>query len=200
MRDRSQDSHLGDRPGKGAVKLPRLLQDALRRAELGRPPIVGLMFLSLILAGACNKEGFQTAPEAATASPGPGQGIAPSLDSRPAESGSLDEVLAKGAELYAANCQLCHGDREGKGATLGAPPHNASGHTWHHPDAQLKETIFNGKLGFGLMPPFKDKLTEREVDAVVAYIRTWWTEQQRRGQADISQRYQEALDKQKVGR
>ena len=105
-----------------------------------------------------------------------------------------------GAELYATTCQPCHGDRNGEDATLGAPPHNASGHTWHHPDAQLKETIFNGKTGLGLMPPFKDKLTEHEVDAILIYIKTWWTEDQRERQADISQRYQEALDRRKQGR
>jgi mono/diheme cytochrome c family protein len=125
--------------------------------------------------------------------------IAPSPDPGVSESGSLNRVLAKGAELYAANCQLCHGDREGKGTTPGAPPNNESGHTWHHPDAQLKETIFNGKPGFGLMPPFKDKLTEQEVDAILEYVKTWWTEDQRRRQADISQRYQQALDKQENG-
>ena len=163
------------------------------------PIVVGLLFLSLALSGACNNEGFQTTPEAATAGPGSGRGIAPSPDPRVAESRSLDNVLAKGAELYAANCQLCHGDREGEGATPGAPPHNASGHTWHHPDAQLKETIFNGKAGFGLMPPFKDKLTEQEVDAVLSYVKTWWEGWQLEGQADISRRYQEALDRQNEG-
>ena len=108
----------------------------------------------------------------------------------------FSEVLTKGAELYTANCQSCHGDREGKWATAGVPPHNERGHTWHHPDAQLKEWVLNGKIP-GLMPGFKDKLTEGDVDSVLTYIKTWWTEEQRQSQADISRRYQEALDKQK---
>ena len=87
------------------------------------------------------------------------------------------------------------GTGRARGATLRVPPHNASGHTWHHPDAQLKEAIFNGKTGFGLMPPFKDKLTEQEVDAVLSYTKTWWEEWQREGQSGISRRYQEALDR-----
>ena len=41
------------------------------------------------------------------------------------------------------------------------------------------------------------KLTEPEVDVVLAYIKAWWNEEQRESQADISRRYQEALDKQK---
>ena len=47
------------------------------------------------------------------------------------------------------------------------------------------------------MPPFKDKLTEHEVDAILSYIKTWWEEGQRESQADISRRYQEALDAQR---
>ena len=50
--------------------------------------------------------------------------------------------------------------------------------------------------GFG----FREKLNEQQVDAILAYIKTWWTEEQRKGQADISQRYQEALDRQKQDR
>ena len=108
--------------------------------------------------------------------------------------------VGKGVQLYAANCQVCHGDREGQGATGGAPPHNDTGHTWHHPDAQLKDWILNGKLPgatptFGAMPAFKDALTEEQVDTILSYVRSWWTTEQRESQADISQRYQEALEK-----
>ena len=46
------------------------------------------------------------------------------------------------------------------------------------------------------MPALGDKLSEREVEVVLAYIKAWWNEEQREGQADISRRYQEALDKQ----
>ena len=164
------------------------------------PAIVVLLFLSVILAGACNNGGAQREPGAATAGLDPPEAIVSSQAPGVAEPVSLEQVLAKGAKLYAANCQRCHGDREGKGTTLEASPHNDSGHTWHHPDAQLKETILNGRTGFGLMPPFKDKLTKQDVDAILAYIKTWWTEDQRRGQADISQRYQQALDDQNKGK
>ena len=109
------------------------------------------------------------------------------------------DILAKGAELYAANCQTCHGDREGRGSSQGAPPHNETGHTWHHPDAQLKDWVMNGKLGFGQMPPFREKLTGAETEAILAYIKTWWMPDQRESQADISRRYQEALEKYKKG-
>ena len=107
------------------------------------------------------------------------------------------DINVTGAKLYVAQCQSCHGDREGAGATAGSPVHNEAGHTWHHPDAQLKAWIKDGKLGFAQMPAFEDKLSELQMDAILAYIKTWWTEAQRQAQADITQRYQEALDRQK---
>ncbi len=111
---------------------------------------------------------------------------------------SANEVLTRGAEIYVANCQVCHGDSNGTGGTGKAPPHNKAGHTWHHPDAQLREWVLNGKLGFGSpgMPALVDKVTEPELDAILTFIKTWWTAEQRASQADISQRYQEALEKQ----
>ena len=54
----------------------------------------------------------------------------------------------------------------------------------------------NGKLGFGQMPAFQDKLNESELDAILAYIKAWWTDEQRQTQSDISQSYQEALNNQ----
>ena len=52
----------------------------------------------------------------------------------------------------------------------------------------------NGKLGLGQMPAFRDKLSESEADAILAYIKTWWTDEQRQSQADVTQRYEEALN------
>lgn len=109
------------------------------------------------------------------------------------------EALKRGEMLYQANCLTCHGDRQGKGGSGGVPPHNEQGHTWHHPDAQLKEWVLNGRL-FGGMPAFKEKVNEQDVGAILAFIKTWWTTEQRQSQADVSSRYQEALDKQKKGR
>lgn len=128
----------------------------------------------------------------------PAREVQPAQTAQVKKSGTPSEILVKGAELYTANCQACHGDQRGQGGA-GAPPHNEYGHTWHHPDAQLKEWVINGKLGFGgpAMPALGDKLSEPEVDVVLAYIKAWWNEEQRESQADISRRYQEALDKQK---
>ena len=125
-------------------------------------------------------------------------GVTPTATPPVEEPASSTVIDGTGAELYAANCQVCHGDQQGQGGT-GAPSHNQEGHTWHHPDAQLTDWIMNGKIGFGQMPAFKDKLADPELDAIMTFIKTWWTPDQRESQADISRRYQEALDKQKNG-
>ena len=43
------------------------------------------------------------------------------------------------------------------------------------------------------------QLADEEVEAVLAYIKTWWTIEQQAEQADVSKRYQDALDRQKKG-
>ena len=110
---------------------------------------------------------------------------------------SAADINSTGTTLYVAQCQSCHGNREGIGTTGAAPVHNETGHTWHHPDTQLRDWIKNGKQGLNRMPAFQDKFSASELDAILAYIKTWWTDTQRQTQADISQRYQEALNNQK---
>ena len=100
--------------------------------------------------------------------------------------------------LYVANCQVCHGTRSGERGVVDAPLHNEAGHTWHHPDAQLTDWVLNGKIT-GAMPGFGERLSEAEVNAVLSFIKTWWTPEQRETQADVSQRYQEAIDGQERG-
>lgn len=122
----------------------------------------------------------------------------PAVDAAIEPASTPGKGSVEGSDLYAANCQVCHGDSNGAGGRGGAPIHNDRGHTWHHPDAQLRGWVLNGKLGFGSpeMPALGDKLTEPEVDAILTFIRSWWTTEQRDSQADVSERYQDALDKQ----
>ncbi len=114
------------------------------------------------------------------------------------ERSDLSKGLARGARVYAVSCQPCHGDRHGKGSIGRAHPQNEMGHTWHHPDAQLKEWILHGKPGpeISVMPGF-NYLREHDVEAVLALIKTWWTDEQRESQADISRRYDQAINKKK---
>ena len=121
----------------------------------------------------------------------------PAVDAAIEPASTPGKGSVEGSDLYAANCQVCHGDSNGAGGRGGAPIHNDRGHTWHHPDAQLRGWVLNGKLGSGSagMPALGDKLTEPEVDAILTFIRSWWTTEQRDSQADVSERYQDALDK-----
>lgn len=77
-----------------------------------------------------------------------------------------------GATVFNTNCAMCHGP-DGKATTttakvLHAPSFDAP---WirKQTDAALISDITNGK---GQMPSFKDHLSSRQIDEVVAYIRS----------------------------
>mgnify|MGYP003362067632 CR=1 FL=1 len=99
------------------------------------------------------------------------------------------EAVARGAKVYAGFCASCHGaglegepnwrDRDAEGY-LPAPPHDETGHTWHHPDKQLLALTWHGTaqlVGNGYksrMPGFKNTLDPDDVIAVLAYIKSTW--------------------------
>ncbi len=101
-------------------------------------------------------------------------------------------VLALGKPLYDDNCASCHGanlqgepnwrDRDSDGY-LPAPPHDASGHTWHHPDAQLFAITKHGTSALvggdykSRMDGFADSLSDAEILAILAYIKSTWPPQ-----------------------
>jgi len=102
-----------------------------------------------------------------------------------AESRWYDQATVdQGATLYSQNCASCHGiNAEGTAdwketdanGNFPPPPLNGSAHAWHHNKDLLKRTIREGgiKLG-GLMPGFADKLSDEEMDAVIAYFQSKW--------------------------
>jgi mono/diheme cytochrome c family protein len=109
---------------------------------------------------------------------------------------------ALGRLVYAANCASCHGDKlqgqpnwqehkpDGK---LPAPPHDASGHTWHHPDSQLFDMVKRGlgpsaPAGYRSdMPAFNGTLNDKEIWAVLAFIKSAWPPEIRERQSRINQ-------------
>ncbi|MBX3051687.1 MAG: cytochrome c [Caldilineaceae bacterium] len=102
------------------------------------------------------------------------------------------DQLATGKQVYEANCAACHGiNGEGQpnwrtpvNGVFPAPPHDSSGHTWHHPDSALLEIIAQGgSLPNSAMPAYGDILTVGEREAVLAYIKTFWGKQERESQA-----------------
>ena len=139
--------------------------------------------------------------DSAAQTSGSKEAVQPSYTVPVEEKSDLSKPLARGAKVYATSCRPCHGDRHGKGSLGRAHPHNEMGHTWHHHDAQLTEWIRHGKPGPGLsvMPGFS-YLRKDDLDAVLQFIKTWWTDKQREIQADISRRYGQAINKKKEDR
>lgn len=114
---------------------------------------------------------------------------------------SAPSTIALGKKIYAQQCAACHGQNlEGQpdwrsrlaDGRLPAPPHDETGHTWHHPDALLFDVTKyggakNAPPGFvSGMPAFGGKLTDREIGTVLAYIKSRWPEPVRQRQARIN--------------
>lgn len=112
----------------------------------------------------------------------------------------MAEDIVLGQEIYAANCASCHGaDLEGQpdwkrrldNGRMPAPPHDETGHTWHHPDSQLFTIT---RLGVGAvvegyesdMPAFESILTDAEIRSVLGYIKSTWPERERGFQAEVT--------------
>lgn len=92
-----------------------------------------------------------------------------------------NETLILGKTIYQANCASCHG-AEGAGyAAVGipAPAVNGSEHAWHHPDEQILALI---RQGGNMMPAVGADWSDEELKAVWAYVKQWWTPQQRKSQ------------------
>ncbi|MBI4236620.1 MAG: cytochrome c [Chloroflexi bacterium] len=107
----------------------------------------------------------------------------PRADPAPAE---------KGRALYTAICQACHGDAAtGAGGVPPAPSHGVDGHTWHHADGQIVEIVL-GKFNYPgrVMPSFAGQLSEEEVRAVLAYLKTNWLPEQRAFQEEVSRNWE----------
>ncbi|WGH79229.1 c-type cytochrome [Jannaschia ovalis] len=98
-------------------------------------------------------------------------------------------TVALGRAVYDAQCAACHGAdlagqpdwrQRGPDGLLPAPPHDASGHTWHHPSEMLIALTKAGPaamVGGGYesaMPGFGEVLSDAEIAAALAYIKSTW--------------------------
>lgn len=118
----------------------------------------------------------------------------------------LASAASDGAGLYREHCSSCHGinlegqdnwQRQNADGTLPAPPHDDSGHTWHHSDEMLltyvrlggQATLEQmGVTGFKSgMPGFDDILTDAEIEAVLGFIKSSWSKRMRDYQQDITE-------------
>ncbi|MBC7204377.1 MAG: cytochrome c [Pusillimonas sp.] len=119
------------------------------------------------------------------------------------------QLVRLGERVYATHCASCHGaNREGESnwrqrkpnGRLPAPPHDVSGHTWHHPDQVLFDIVKNGLVpgvtapaGYESdMPAYRAALTDKEIRASLAYIKNAWPKKALTVQKQLTQEYQKA--------
>lgn len=102
-------------------------------------------------------------------------------------------AVAQGGSLYARNCAKCHGaNLEGApdwkrplaDGSYPPPPHDNSGHTWHHPDSLLARIVANGgdPAYNSKMPAFGAELSDKEISAILEFIKSKWGADERQFQ------------------
>ena len=98
------------------------------------------------------------------------------------------QLVAQGKLVYAAHCASCHGaNLEGQpnwqqplpSGTMPAPPHDVTGHTWHHNDQSLFTTVKRGGQatappGYQSAMPAFPQLSDEQIWAVLAFIKSSW--------------------------
>ena len=100
-------------------------------------------------------------------------------------------LVSLGKKIYSQNCASCHGielegqknwqtrDEEGN---LPAPPHDETGHTWHHSDeylflmTKLGIEKLIGKKYLNNMPAYEEILSDKEIIAVLSFIKSTWSD------------------------
>jgi len=117
------------------------------------------------------------------------------------------QVVELGEQVYTAECASCHGpdlageedwQTRGPDGLLPAPPHDETGHTWHHPDALLFEiTKFGTEAVVGggyksTMMGFGDVLSDDEIIAVLSYIKSTWPDRIHEVHDERNQSYEAA--------
>ena len=118
------------------------------------------------------------------------------------------DAVRLGEVLYRDHCAACHGaDLEGEtpdwqvrdeDGYLPGPPHDETGHTWHHPD----QLLFNiTKYGIAKaanlpdyptrMPAFEGVLDDEEIIAIMSFIKSRWPERIRQRHDELNRRFEE---------
>lgn len=116
---------------------------------------------------------------------------------------SDQHVVSRGKDVYATHCASCHGaDLQGQAkwrtrlpnGRLPAPPHDETGHTWHHPDAVLIDIVKHGLVpgktapqGYESdMPAYEKVLSDGDIVAVLAYIKSRWPVEALNAQREVT--------------
>ena len=115
------------------------------------------------------------------------------------------DPVQSGASLYKEHCAACHGaNLEGQpnwkspnpDGTLPAPPHDESGHTWHHGDRLLFDYVKQGGAatmaargapGFkSAMPGFAEVLSDQEIREILTFLKSHWSDRARAYQQQLT--------------
>ena len=111
-------------------------------------------------------------------------------------------TVRAGEPIYQESCASCHGAQmqgqpdwriRGSNGLLPAPPHDASGHTWHHADDLLFEitkygpgTVIGDDSYQSAMPAFENTLSDADIVAVLSFIKNSWPLEQRSWQDEVN--------------
>lgn len=105
------------------------------------------------------------------------------MHSRSYDAASLEE----GKKIFALHCSQCHGKnaeghaqwrKVGPDGKYPPPPLNGSGHAWHHSRVVLRNVIKNGSPpGQGNMPAWDGKLSDKQIEDVIDYFQSMWSDQ-----------------------
>lgn len=111
-------------------------------------------------------------------------------------------LVAQGRLVYGQRCASCHGaNLEGQPnwkeelpeGGRPAPPHDETGHTWHHADELLFDIVKRGPEAMPTagstyrMPAFGGVLSDDEIWAVLAYIKSTWPPEFLAAQEQVNQ-------------
>ena len=111
---------------------------------------------------------------------------------------SQSGISYNGKQLFAENCASCHGKNgvgenptqprggmTASGVSI-APALNGTGHTWHHSDQMLFQTIKHGSMAQNSrMVGFKNQLSDDQIRSVLKYIKSLWPEMYRIKQSQL---------------
>jgi len=113
---------------------------------------------------------------------------------------TTDNQANDGRTLYMRYCAACHGaNLEGQAnwqtarldGSYPAPPHDETGHTWHHPDAYLVAVTLQGGAAItgnpqNAMPGFAQQLTPLQAQTIIDYIKSTWPAEIQAQQATLN--------------
>ena len=101
--------------------------------------------------------------------------------------GYTQQQVVQGKIIFNEHCAVCHGENaasvprwneQDKNGQFPPPPLNGTAHSWHHAMPLLTRTIEEGGVKFGgRMPAFKDKLSDADIQNVIAWFQSLWSDE-----------------------